>query len=311
MSFLEQHTWNFIAVLYTNDSLGMKYYSVLKEELSNRQRSSFSFCFLYLPTDGSRENVSSILKERVISEQANFAQDETFGVLFLGGTDGAATLMSVIRTELNTFDNAPKQMFLFPSYVSDGISLKKPFESTSNRVFLISQERLIFDDYKTYLGNVILSYFRGNSKHLEPWISKYVSSVCGALGKKTCSSLDITSAFIQEDTVDKISVLMLKLALSLRGIYDEHCKGKLGYCSALSENLYLSSYLSKPHVLDDYWKNHLGYIGLNHTLVLGSNTNTDESSLNFYERFKNGTKTLVSITNIIYRDTKYTSTLKS
>lgn len=281
--------------MYTTDSIGLNYQSILQDELTMNQGKTNSFCFLYMPTNGSKENVSSILT-KIITEQFNFAENETFGILFLGGTRDAAILLETIKEKTNEISIAKKVMVMLPSCVSNGTLIRKALHSMQNHVIHISPQRLFFDSFKSYFHDVITSYYTGNAKYLDPWISKYVTTVCNALGKTKCSLGELNSAFIQETIVDKTVIAMLSLAASLKTIHDTYCWESPENCTEFQNHLNeTAEFLKKSLKMDEGLEARLRIDGYN--LKLGfyrSNSISVGRPCYTFTHFKDGVKTVVS-----------------
>ncbi|XP_052085292.1 uncharacterized protein LOC127722624 [Mytilus californianus] len=236
LEFINSQNWNFIGLVYTEDSVGMKYLDSLI-----KQSSGMDICYLQLPVNSG--NVSSVVN-KIITEQNNYAADETFGVLFLGSVKECILFLKEIKS--SQYSIASKLMVLLPSSVGTGKQLSEATRPLTNDIFSISPHQILLQNLTKYFQDVIEN---NTDQHLYPWLSEYKQHICYLLQKSNCGTNDIMAYYRQESQVDKSVVSLISIANALFDMHRYFCNGTTGLCNEMVQNLnHLSTYLHVSNV---------------------------------------------------------------
>ncbi|XP_071181823.1 uncharacterized protein [Mytilus edulis] len=237
LEFINRQNWNFIGVVFTEDSVGMQYLDSLL-----KQSSGMDICYLQLPVNSG--NVSSVVNNLIITEQNNYAANETFGVLYLGSVKECILFLQAIKSSPHSI--ASKLMVLLASSVGTGNQLYEATRPLSNDIFVISPHQIMLQNFTRYFQDVIEN---STYQHLEPWLSEYKQHICFLLQKPDCGANDIMAYYKQESQVDKSVVSLISIANALFNMQKKLCNGITGLCNEMIQNLnQISSYMHVSNV---------------------------------------------------------------
>ena len=207
-----------------------------------KQSSGMDICYLQLPVNSG--NVSSVVNNLIITEQNNYAANETFGVLYLGSVKECILFLQAIKSSPHSI--ASKLMVLLASSVGTGNQLYEATRPLTNDIFLISPHQIMLQNFTRYFQNVIEN---STYQQLEPWLSEYKKHICFLLQKPDCGANDIMAYYKQESQVDKSVVSLISIANALFNMQKKFCNGITGLCNEMIQNLnQISSYMHVSNV---------------------------------------------------------------
>ncbi|XP_063440827.1 uncharacterized protein LOC134721628 isoform X2 [Mytilus trossulus] len=207
-----------------------------------KQSSGLDICYLQLPVNPG--NVSSVVNNLIITEQNNYAANETFGVLYFGSVKECILFLQEIKSSPHSI--ASKLMVLLASSVGKGNQLYEATRPLTNDIFLISPHQIMLQNFTRYFQNVVEN---SAYQHLEPWFSEYKQHICFLLQKQDCGANDIMAYYKQESQVDKSVVSLISIANALFNMQKQFCNGITGLCNEMVQNLnQMSSYMHASNV---------------------------------------------------------------
>lgn len=227
LKLLVRLRWHYIGIVFSDDALGL----ALKQEYE-RQSKSVQICVAYwrsIPVnkqDGTQliETVKTIVS-LFEAEMSVKAEDEKFGVVYLGGKNGGESILQVIKEKTSNAHDLEWVMSSAVGTSSDIQILLEDIRKTNNGVFSLafSPLNINFSELNNYLNSVLQN--QGTMNYL-PWIDKYRS--------KSVSS----STSFQPSTFSAVNSL-ISLVVVLKRIHTEDCNGDLvaGICPKMAASI--------------------------------------------------------------------------
>ena len=288
LEFMRKINWNFIGVVYTQDTTGQQYMTELLI-----QSTGSGNCYLQLVLTAG--NVDTVVDE-LIKEQYNYAENETFAVLYLGLAKNAVVFLEKIKAQ-QQIRTTSKLLIMLPSAVGKGIEIQESIKQLSNDIFFISPFQMLFNDFKNYFN-----FTPTNTGYHEPWISEYMKRICLIQKIDVCQPEQVMASFTQASHIDNTVVALLSMADSFKRMHTFHCGGNVGLCDGLIEHLSeVSLFLNKSSFTSETYPSLSTVLPSNESIVgfVDNNILTLGNDVYNIQHFKLNSESTVSIITII------------
>ena len=233
--------WSIISVIYSQDTLGKRWYEIIQPELQKE-----GICVTYstsLPVSNLEAAHMDDVYFRLGTKQLQ-QENEVLGVLYLGNTYTIRTLLEFVSTKPVT---VRKLQWILPSYIGEDINIRKTLTKFDENtfVYVTSPTRVEFSQFSDFAIGIFQKSVSMPSNHsLNPWMDKYISDVY--------DHGDVDNDFTQFTHVYPTVKGVLSLAVTLKALHQEKCgESYIGICSSLLEYINtqgLTSYMSSMNV---------------------------------------------------------------
>lgn len=231
---MEHLKWSMIAVVYTDDQLGVKMYNAL---LHHSKRSGI--CLTYtsvlkereLSESSGKEQLESII-ENLENKQKKLTQ-EKLGVVFLANTKTAKLLFQyVIDRETNVIVH--KLQWVLPSNIHLDYNFKSILtQQSAPRVIFVEKHHRLLTSFKEFFVNELTNSVK-YSEPVKSYLDQYEMQM---LDRTDTSKSDLLEVFRQTESVFPTVSAIMMFAASLRKIQRDLCNVQSNLCPVLHSNL--------------------------------------------------------------------------